>query len=707
MNQLSHYSDSVCGVGCGDSFDYSCQYEHMLSHDSLADKLAISDNDLSKSKLSVKGNLKKSLSFWKTFCTDEYILSTIEFGYKLPFMDIPPCSFSKNNQSALRYSDFVLESIDELLLAGCVRKVGFVPHVVNPLSVSVQNSGKKRLILDLRKVNLFLAKYKFKMEDLKNVKEVLCKNDFMFTFDLKSGYHHLDIYPEHQTYLGFAWKTGDVLTYYVFTVLPFGLSTAPYIFTKLLIPIKKKWRSEGISNFIFIDDGWVKSESLDSALAVSKRVKDDLSSAGFLPNDEKSVWFPSQSVEWLGTVINSTSGVFSPSLRRIEKILNSIRCLNASSSNRSFHVKAVASLVGQIISLLFCFGNIVRIMTRELYKCIESRSSWFSPILLSDKALAEIVYWKTNVAYFQCKSVWHTSKSEMILYSDASDSGFGGFILQVDNSTVHGQWSDLESRKSSSWRELKAVHNVLLSLKHKLNGKSIKWFTDCQNVVSIVLKGSNVNELHQLALDIFWFCNHNDISLNIEWISRDFNKRADQLSREIDWDDWFVNDYTFHYLNNIWGIHTVDRFANIFNKKLTRFNSKFWNPECEAVDAFTQNWKGENNWVVPPVVLINRVIKHFRECGASGTLIVPFWSSGVFWPNLCPDGIHFAGFVHDVQYFLYGNNVIMKGKSKRSIFGDKNFPLRIFALRISFECSPRIKGICTKSFLNLQCQLCS
>ena len=28
---------------------------------------------------------------------------------------------------------------------------------------------------------------------------------FMFTFDLKSGYHHIEIFDQHQTYLGFAW----------------------------------------------------------------------------------------------------------------------------------------------------------------------------------------------------------------------------------------------------------------------------------------------------------------------------------------------------------------------------------------------------------------------------------------------------------------------------------------------------------------------
>ena len=50
---------------------------------------------------------------------------------------------------------------------------------------------------------------------------------FMFTFDLKSGYHHIEIFDQHQTYLGFAriYNIYKETKCYKFTVLPFGLST--------------------------------------------------------------------------------------------------------------------------------------------------------------------------------------------------------------------------------------------------------------------------------------------------------------------------------------------------------------------------------------------------------------------------------------------------------------------------------------------------
>jgi len=78
----------------------------------------------------------------------------------------------------------------------------------------------------------------------------------MFTFDLKSGYHHVEIFPEHRKYLSFAWTFSSGHTrFFQFSVVPFGLSSAPYLFTKLLKPLVKKWRSEAKSIVVYLDDG--------------------------------------------------------------------------------------------------------------------------------------------------------------------------------------------------------------------------------------------------------------------------------------------------------------------------------------------------------------------------------------------------------------------------------------------------------------------
>ena len=108
---------------------------------------------------------------------------------------------------------------------------------MNPLSVSIQSSGKKRLILDLRHVNHFVWKQKFRCEDWRVLLSDVNKGDYLFSFDLKSGYHHIDIFPDHQTFLGFSWVFSGTVRYFCFASLPFGLSSAPYVFTKCLRPL--------------------------------------------------------------------------------------------------------------------------------------------------------------------------------------------------------------------------------------------------------------------------------------------------------------------------------------------------------------------------------------------------------------------------------------------------------------------------------------
>ena len=42
----------------------------------------------------------------------------------------------------------------------------------------------------------------------------------MFSFDLKAGYHHIDIDEKHWQYLGFPWNNGGEPKCYVFVYFP-------------------------------------------------------------------------------------------------------------------------------------------------------------------------------------------------------------------------------------------------------------------------------------------------------------------------------------------------------------------------------------------------------------------------------------------------------------------------------------------------------
>ena len=131
--------------------------------------------------LNVKGNLRVHIDFWKSIGAPNFILLVIENGYRLPFASFPEPVKLKNNKSARLNADFVDEAIRELVLSGRVCEVSQEPLVVNPLSVSIQPCGKKRLILDLRHVNKCLVKQRVKYEDLEGCSCLFCKR-FLHVF---------------------------------------------------------------------------------------------------------------------------------------------------------------------------------------------------------------------------------------------------------------------------------------------------------------------------------------------------------------------------------------------------------------------------------------------------------------------------------------------------------------------------------------------
>lgn len=92
----------------------------------------------------VKGRLRRHVQFWRSIGAPRYVLSVICEGYRLPFLQIPPVFTSRNNKSALDHSEFVNDAILELLNTARVMELYKPPHVVNPLSVSIQPNGKKR-----------------------------------------------------------------------------------------------------------------------------------------------------------------------------------------------------------------------------------------------------------------------------------------------------------------------------------------------------------------------------------------------------------------------------------------------------------------------------------------------------------------------------------------------------------------------------------
>ena len=199
-------------------------------------------------------------------------------------------------------------------------------------------------------------------------------------------------------------------------------------------------------------------------------------------------------------------------------------------------------------------------------------------------------------------------------------------------------------------RELLAVKYVIISLIDKFSGSSIKWYTDNKNVALMLNIGSKKQHLQSEIMQIFNICYPRSINIDIEWIPRTQNERADYLSKIYDDNDWGISDILFNWLEELWGPHSIDRFANYLNTKLPRYNSRYWNSGSESINTFVCDWGHENNYVCPPIPLVSRVLLHAKNCNAQGTLIVPAWFSAPFWPLLLSE------FGDTFNFFHQGHN---------------------------------------------------
>lgn len=171
-------------------------------------------------------------------------------GVKLPFFSSPGQTvapqepvWSQTERNNLKHS------IEKLLELGAIRTVKstskqFVSNVLTP-----KPDGSQRMILNLKKLNTFLRTCHFKQEDYRTASQLIFKNSYMVTLDLKDAYLLVNIDKSHRKYLRFKFLN----VFYEYTSMPFGLSVAPYIFTKIMKPLVRKLREKGFLLVIYLN----------------------------------------------------------------------------------------------------------------------------------------------------------------------------------------------------------------------------------------------------------------------------------------------------------------------------------------------------------------------------------------------------------------------------------------------------------------------
>lgn len=228
---------------------------------------------------------------------------TMHQSYIIPFHTKPkqnkitylkPLSASER----LRYRDAVNSLLEQKAILPCQHTKN---EFISSFFLRKKPNGKYRFILNLQGLNKFVDPPHFKIEDLRSVQNLLFKNYYMTSIDLKDAYFLIPVHKKFKKYLRFQFEN----QLYEFSSLPFGLSTAPYVFTKTLKPVIHHLRSMGITLVIYLDDILIIGKTKEICSKNTKIAIEVLTKLGFIINNEKSVLIPSQTCRYLGFILDS------------------------------------------------------------------------------------------------------------------------------------------------------------------------------------------------------------------------------------------------------------------------------------------------------------------------------------------------------------------------------------------------------------------
>ena len=492
-------------------------------------------------------------------------------------------------------------------------------------------NGDTRMIIDLTNVNDHVQKHHFKMDHLDVALDLMEEGVFMSSIDLKDAYYSVPIWENHKKYLTFQWEQ----EFFRFNVLPFGLSSAPRVFTKLLKPIFSKMREEGFCVLGYIDDSLIMGRSESECIQATKRLEELFTSLGFSINREKSSLLPSQQITFLGYILNSVKMTVSPTLKKRDK---AVQIMDKLLSESNLKIRFVASALGFIVDLgkgIEYGANHFRFLERDKILALQRVGSlgYEGYMYLSREAKEEIKWWKRNVRH-RSKKV-RQLQPDITLITDASSEGWGA--VYGDEKTG-GRWSEEELDDHINVLELRAILLGLQSFFKDKKDIEILIKSDNTTAISYInrMGGSKSSECEVMAKSIWNFCEENEIWIKATYIPGKENIEADFMSRNFtDNTEWTLNPHIFDIICETWGTPEVDMFASRVNHKVDTYVSWGKDPLAIDNDAFTVDWeRWELIYAFPPFSLISKCIRKIRKSKATVILVVPEWPGQVWFPKL-------------------------------------------------------------------------
>nr|CAH7751248.1 unnamed protein product [Callosobruchus chinensis] len=172
------------------------------------------------------GRIKFFMHEWRQITNNPLILDWVS-GYKIPFQR-KPVQFGNTvvTKCTKEMHKLYTKCIQRLQDIGAVKAVNSCQdQFLSSYLLRQKDNGEFRFILNLKKLNEFISSPHFRLEDIRMVKNLITKNCFLASVDLKDAYFLVPIFKNHRKYLRFIFHN----KIFEFPCLPYGLATAPYM----------------------------------------------------------------------------------------------------------------------------------------------------------------------------------------------------------------------------------------------------------------------------------------------------------------------------------------------------------------------------------------------------------------------------------------------------------------------------------------------
>ena len=369
----------------------------------------------------------------------------------------------------------------------------------------------------------------------------------------------------------------------------------------------------------------VQSSSRESFLRDLQTVLHLCHKLGIVVNPQKSNLIPSQVVQYLGVVLDTTSFRASPSPERISRLLSTAGEFQSSAS-------PPASLWLSLLGVLSSLAHLVpggRLRMRSLQLCLHrswDRLDLEAPVSVSTECLRDLQWWLHLPRLSSGVSLCQVSP-DLHFWSDASDVGWGAHL---DRQVASGLWDLHQAALSINARELLAVQLGLRQFQSSLQGRTVAVFCDNTTAVAYLRKegGTRSPLLNSLAQEILRWTESLSIRLAPQFLPGSNNVLADALSRphQLPHSEWSLNMTVFLSLRKIWPVQ-INLFATSENRRCSIYFSPFRDPMSAGTDSFLQSWDGLQAYAFPPVAIILRVLAKLRaSSGTELTLVAPHWA---------------------------------------------------------------------------------